>query len=242
MTKKLAVFDIDGTLFRWQLYHELVFELKDQGFFTDNEALSLDSALTNWQGKKVSWREYEMLVIHTIHAHLDHINPAELEAAAKIVVDRSGHKIYNYTAKLLRTLHDDGYHTLALSASQQEIAEQFAARYEFDDCIAAVYERSDGKYTGTQSRIVHGRKDEVIREYLANHSDLTLEGSIAVGDSDGDITMLQMVDQPIAFNPSEELLQLALASKWRVVIERKNIAYTLEDNNGSVVLAKTDAF
>ena len=31
--KKIAVFDIDGTLFRWQLFHELVAELGKQGLF-----------------------------------------------------------------------------------------------------------------------------------------------------------------------------------------------------------------
>jgi FMN phosphatase YigB (HAD superfamily) len=34
MSKKLAIFDIDGTLFRWQLYHELIYRLKDQGYFS----------------------------------------------------------------------------------------------------------------------------------------------------------------------------------------------------------------
>ena len=50
--KKLAVFDIDGTLFRWQLYHELVFRLKDLGYFNSDDAHELEAALTSWQSKK----------------------------------------------------------------------------------------------------------------------------------------------------------------------------------------------
>ncbi len=45
--KKLAVFDIDGTLFRWQLYHELVFRLKDLGYFNSDDAHELEAALTS---------------------------------------------------------------------------------------------------------------------------------------------------------------------------------------------------
>lgn len=242
MQRKLAVFDIDGTLFRWQLYHELVFELKERGQFSDDEMLTLDEALLSWQARRVPWRDYEQRVIHTIEDNLKDIMPAALEAAAETVVSRSGHKIYNYTATLLRRLQKDGYYTLALSASQQEVAEQFAARYHFDDCLAAVYERLDDTYTGGKLRHIHGRKHEIIHEYLKDHPDLTLDDSIAVGDSDGDISMLEIVTHPIAFNPSQELLTTALERRWQIVVERKSIAYTLEHVDGHVVLAKTDHF
>lgn len=240
--QKLAVFDIDGTLFRWQLYHELVFELKTLGYFDSAEALSLDSALTSWQSKTISWKEYEQNVVDTIERNIAEITPSALESAARVVVKRSGHKIYGYTAKLLRDLQADGYYTLALSGSQQEIAEQFARRYGFDDCIGTEFERVDGHYTGNKSRFVPGNKAELIRDYLANHHDLTLDDSVAVGDSGGDISMLELVATPIAFNPSEELLDIAMTNAWRIVIERKNIAYTLESRDGSVVLAATDRF
>lgn len=240
--KRIAVFDIDGTLFRWQLYHELVFELKGLGHFSDSEALGLDTALTSWQGRRISWRDYETKVIHAIEDNIVRITPEVLEAAARSVVERSGHKIYNYTAKLLRELQTQGYFTIAISASQQEIAEQFAARYDFDDCIAAVWEREKGSYTGRKSRVIYGRKDEIIREYVTEHPEFTLDGCVAVGDSDGDISLLQMVDTPIAFNPSEELLAAATANKWQVVIERKNIAYTLGPHDGSYLLETTDSF
>ena len=240
--KKIAVFDIDGTLFRWQLYHELVFELKALGRFTKQESEALDVALISWQAKHISWRDYEHLVIHTIDKHLTTIKPSELEQAAQSVVERSGHKIYSYTAKLLKRLQDEGYYTLALSSSQREIAAQFAAKYDFSDCIGQTYERTGDTYTGAKQVIVHGRKDVLINEYLSKHTDLTLEDSIAVGDSGGDISMLELVTHPIAFNPSEELLESALENSWKIVIERKNIAYTLEAQDGHVVLAKTDRF
>ena len=53
--------------------------------------------------------------------------------------------------------------------------------------------------------------------------------------------MLELVDQPVAFNPSEELLEVALERRWKVVIERKNIAYTLLKQGGQTILAQTEA-
>ena len=233
--KKIAVFDIDGTLFRWQLYHELVFELKKLGYFT-GEALDLDAALTSWQGRQISWSEYETKVVHAIEHNIATIAPDVLETAAKNVVEASGHKIYNYTAKLLRSLQAEGYFTIAISGSQHEIAEQFATRYGFDECIGSLWERRDGTYTGHLSREVVGRKDQIIRDYVADHPELSLDGMVAVGDSHGDISLLKMAEQAIAFNPSQELLDEAMNRGWRIVVERKNIAYILESHDGSYLL------
>lgn len=192
--------------------------------------------------KKASWFEYEMKVIAAFEKYLSQIEPDTLQELAQTVVNQSGHKIYNYTLTLLKKLQAQGYYTLALSASQQVIAEAFARKYDFDDCIGADYATDGASFTGEKSRIVHDRKGKIIREYTSSHPELSLDGSVAVGDSGGDIGMLELVENPIAFNPSEELLKVAIEKGWKIVIERKNIAYTMESNDGSTILAQTDRF
>lgn len=242
MTRKLAIFDIDGTLFRWQLYHELVFALKERGFFSDEVADQLEKSLIDWQAKRSSWHDYEMAVVRAIEPELTRLDTKLFYQAVQSVVKSRGHKIYNYTRCLLDKCRQDGYYTLAISGSQQEVAEAFASRYGFDDCIGALYERNEHGFTGKISRRVPGRKHEIIDEYLRANPELTLEGSIAIGDSDGDITMLELADQPIAFNPSKDLLDVARERGWQIIIERKNIVYTLKDHDGTIVLEKTDAY
>lgn len=243
-TKKqpLAIFDIDGTLFRWQLYHELVFSLKEDSIFDEETTENLDLALFEWQAKRRSWHDYEMEIVKAFEPVIANLSPESYAGAVERVVKRSGHKTYAYTTKLLKELQDSGYYTLAISGSQQEIAELFTKSYGFDDCIGALYERSDDKnFTGHISRRVPGRKHEIIEEYLDQHPNLTIEGSVAVGDSDGDISMLELVDNPIAFNPSHDLLAEAQKNNWKVVIERKDVIYHLEKgSDGLLVLAKTE--
>ena len=124
----------------------------------------------------------------------------------------------------------------------QEIAEPFSKLYGFDDCIGWLYERKNGKFTGKSSRRTVGNKHLHIHEYIKKHR-LSLEGSVMIGDSSGDISMLELASRPIAFNPNEQLLETALERDWEIVIERKNIAYSLQkDEDGHVVLAKTDRF
>ncbi len=239
--KKVAFFDIDGTLFRWQLYHELVFELKNMGKFSEDEANQLDQALVDWQAKRKTWLDYEIIAVDIFEKNITNISPDELKAASKLVVERSGHKIYNYTLNLLRQLQKQDYFTVAISGSGQELVEVFAEIYGFDHYVGRTFETIDGEFSGNTTRHTLGRKGKIAREVIQAEN-LSLDDSFAVGDSGSDIEMLELVKNPIAFNPSTELLEAARQNGWRVVIERKNIAYTLESQNGSIVLAKTDSF
>lgn len=242
MGKRLAVFDLDGTFFRWQLFHELVFELKDRGLFTNDIALDLDQAFIQWQSRDLGWNDYEHHVVQAIRQHISHISPADFVNAAHAIVDRSGHKIYNFTKQLAQQLKANDYHLLALTGSYQEVAEPFTRRYGFDDCIGAVLEQKDGKFTGNVLRETYSNKAALVKEYASTHG-LSLDHSVIIGDSGGDISMLKLAARPIAFNPSEELLDEALKRGWEIVIERKNIAYNLKkDTDGHVVLEKADRF
>ena len=237
--KKFAAVDIDGTLFRWQLFHELVFELKDQHLLSADDSVTLEKAFIDWRGLKTSWYDYENQVVKIILDHITRIKPEELELAARKVVDRSGHKVYAYTARLIKKLKSEGYTLIAISGSQQEIAELFAKRYGFDHCIGMVYERNvEGRYTGNYERFVVGRKAEIIRTFVSEQG-LSLSDSYAIGDSGGDSSMLEMVENPIAFNPDESLLRTAEKAGWLIIIERKNIAYKLEKGQHGYTLAET---
>ncbi|MEK7521876.1 MAG: HAD hydrolase family protein [Patescibacteria group bacterium] len=53
----------------------------------------------------------------------------------------------------------------------------------------------------------------VVADLLAKHE----EGSIAVGDSENDVGMLELVDYPFCVNASPELLEVANARGWKVI-------------------------
>ena len=161
VNQPVAIFDIDGTFFRWQLFHELVFQLKDMGCFSEKISKKLD-----------------------------------------------------------------------------EVAELFAKKHGFDDCIGLVHERENEPYTGKYARFVVNNKLSLAKEYITEHS-LTLENSYGIGDSSSDIEILSLVTHPIAFNPSKELLNEAQLRKWPIIIERKNIMYRLEMDQNGYKLAET---
>ena len=238
----LAIFDLDGTLFRWQLYYEVVLKLLERDFFSAEQAAEIRRAFHGWQSRTEAFHNFEVIAIDALTAHLPVLRVDEFSQIVGEVLDESSHKVYSYTRELAKKLKRDGYHLLAISGSMQEIAEPFALEYGFDACIGWLYERNGDYFTGNTTRVTVGRKGELIREYAKKHG-FSFVRSIAIGDSKGDLEMLELVETPIAFNPNDELLEIAKNHGWRVVIERKNVAYTLEKgNDGSFVLAKTDVY
>ena len=65
MHKKFAVFDIDGTVIRWHLYHANVHEMARMKLLPDEAAAKIKAARTTWKQRthEDSFREYEHILV-----------------------------------------------------------------------------------------------------------------------------------------------------------------------------------
>lgn len=235
--KKFAAFDIDGTIFRSGLYREIVYELlaKDQipsEIVNDFAGLEID-----WKKRRspVAFKQYEQAMAEAVDRVLPSIKIADFEAAAEVVLDRLGEYVYAYTRGLVADLRYQGYTLIAISGSQEELVKLFADKYGFNIWVGQHYERGETYFTGKIQK-THKGKDLILKKIIQENG-LELDGSIAVGDTGGDIGMLSMVDNPIAFNPEQELFKVARENGWKIVVERKNMIYELNPYEQSYLLA-----
>ncbi len=237
--KKFAVFDIDGTLIRWQLYHAIADELAKSGHIDAETYTAIRDARADWKKRAHddSFKAYEDQLVGAYSLLLTKLTVPRFELAADAVFEEYKDQVYVFTRDMLKDLKKRGYMLLAISGSQSEIVEKIAEYYGFDDFVGSYYHREDGRFTGKIDLTVF-YKDKVLEELVAKHK-LTMKGSIAVGDSNSDIPMMELVERPIAFNPEKNLLAHAQKAGWRVVVERKNVIYELEETDGRYILAKT---
>lgn len=235
--KKFAVFDIDGTLIRWQLYHAVVGELAKRGSLDVTTYEEIRKARMQWKKRTHddSFKEYEGLLVAAYDTLLPSLNIQEFEAAVDVAFAEHKDQVYTYTRGLIHQLKKDGYVLFAISNSHQEIVSKVADYYGFDDCKGTVYPREGRHFTG-QKQGFFATKHLALQTLIDKHC-TNLEQSVAVGDSESDIPMLEMVAQPIAFNPTKKLLAVAMDKGWKVVVERKNVVYELESKNGQYLLA-----
>ena len=237
-SQPFAVFDIDGTVIRWQLYHAIVDQLGKQNQLPAGLHAHIRDARHTWKSRShtSSFSEYEHTLIRVYHEALTNLDSAAYDRAVTTVFETYKDQVYTYTRDLIRELKENGYLLFAISGSQQEIIQKLAEYYGFDEAIGTRYEQLDGHFTGNREA-VYGHKGELLTDLMAKHH-LSAKGSIAVGDTVSDIDMLQLVERPIAFNPSRELFEHAQGAGWEIVVERKNMIYHLEQHGGTYQLAK----
>ncbi len=236
--KKFAVFDIDGTLIRWQLYHAIADVLVKFGYGDPTAFKSVKEARMRWKRREhdESFKDYEHALVEAVDEVFKKLNVSQFNKAVDMAFDQYRDQVYTYTRDLILNLKKKGYFLLAISGSQQEIVEKIAEYYSFDDCVGSNYIQKNGKFTG--EKIIRGfDKHKILTELMKKHG-LSHEKSMGVGDSAGDITMLEMTERAIAFNPERKLFDHAQKRGWKIVIERKNVVYELRPKDGRYRLKK----
>lgn len=240
--RKFAAFDIDGTIFRWQLYHELFDALGEAAYIDQTDRQAVADARETWSKRETSFTDYEELLVGVMERKVIGLPEQVVKDLARNILSAKGHRTYAYTRNLMQSLRAEGYFIIAISGSYQQLVEAFAELHHIDLAIGTDYELENGNFK-QKNRPVFGQKGPLLTAAIAEH-DLTLEGSYAVGDSASDSAMMELVEHPIAFNPDDRLFTLAQAHGWKVVIDRKNMMYELEmpkrkreEDHGTYVLA-----
>jgi HAD superfamily hydrolase (TIGR01490 family) len=238
MKRKFAAFDIDGTIGRDSLFLQIVQELIDSGHIPPEAGPDLEQKLFAYKSRthKHAFKDYTSHSVEVLFGHIEKLKVSDYRAAVDRVVARSHTYVYVYTRDLISKMKAEGYFLIALSGSEMYAVEQFMSKlFDFDVVIGEEYSESDGYFTGKATEVFH-KKELYLKDLIQEH-DLTIEGSFAVGDSAGDTTMLEFVENPVAFNPEDTLYEQAKANGWKIVVERKNVIYELESRNGTYVLA-----
>ncbi len=239
--KKFAAFDIDGTLFRSGLYREVVGELIEIGALPAQLHDALADKHDAWRRRTHgrAFKEFEQLQVDLFEAELTKLKISDFERAAERVITKHRDNVYVYTRELAKSLKNEGYFLIAISGSQTELVAPFAEHYGFDAWIGQEYERGDEYFTGIAKK-THKNKGPLLQSFIDKHQ-LSLKDSVAIGDSAGDVDLLTIAEQPIAFNPGQDLIEIAMNNQWPIVVERKNVIYHMNPSIGGYLVATANA-
>ena len=226
---KLAIFDIDGTIFRKNLAFELIDELAWMNLFSKKVRNELVQLYTSWLDHKGVYEDYRKALVALYGENIRGCRQEEVIAASKKVVPFYKDRTYVFTNNLIKKLKEENYNIIAISGSPSEIVEEYNRYLGFDAVFGTVYELDkEGVYTGQAIFEPPKHKDHVVRQYLTENG-LTLEGSYGVGDTESDAKVLDMVKNPIAFNPNSNLKEIAEKKGWRIVVEKKDVIYEIKN-------------
>ena len=123
--KKVAFFDIDGTVFRSSLVIVLVEKLIEEGIFPKKAKNIYINEYTAWQNREGSYEAYIKAVVVAYIEHIKGVHYGELADIGRIVVEEQRNRVYRYTRDLIVQLKRDNYFIVAISQSPKTILDEW---------------------------------------------------------------------------------------------------------------------
>jgi len=158
--RKIAAFDVDGTLYRSNLLVDLVYQLVRQGSFPDRIIEEFTDAQLSWKQERhrESYVQYMDVLINTYVKNLKGLPIEELNTAARQVIRHSPGLVYVFGKNLIQNLQPT-HHLVAISGSPIEVVAPFVNQLGIQDVHATTFETENNTYTGEVVHIGTRRKD-----------------------------------------------------------------------------------
>lgn len=226
--RPLAVFDVDGTIFRSSLFIQLVERLISRKELPVEIRDAYAEEHLAWLNREGSYDAYIRRMVEVFHEHIKGLHYGTFADIAREVVSEQSKRIYVYPRDRIQELKDKGYFLLAVSHSPKTILDLFCPTLGFDKVYGMVYDIGpEDRFTGDiVDRHLILNKANIIKRVI-DKGEATLAGSVGVGDTESDISFLELVEKPICFNPNSMLYRHAKLNGWQVVVERKDVVYEL---------------
>jgi HAD superfamily hydrolase (TIGR01490 family) len=215
-TVSLAIFDLDNTLiaddsdFLWGQFlvdRGIVdgdyYEQANKKFYDDYKQGSLDIAeFLHFSLAPLALHDTEQLYRWREEFVESLIKPIKLEAAQNLV---DKHR-------------EQGDTLIVITATNRFVTEPIVKLYGIDNLLATTPEFINGRYTGKfiDTPCYRDGKVRQLNDWLATSSQ-TLKDSWFYSDSHNDLPLLNLVDNPVAVDPDDKLLQAARLADWPII-------------------------
>ena len=231
-----AFFDIDGTIYRDSLMVEhfkklIKYEIVDQRAWV---AQARDTFL-DWDKRQGNYDDY-LLEICDLYVHsLLNVDKNCIDFTSDQVIALKAERVYKYTRSRIKWHLDNGHKVIFISGSPNFLVEKMAKKYNATDFAGSNYVFEDGRFNGTVIPMWDSTSKNLAIDNFVEKYNIDLSKSYAYGDTNGDITMLRRVGNPVAINPTNELVNhmskdKELKEKAQIIVERKDIIYSLDCN------------
>ncbi|SHJ40675.1 HAD-superfamily subfamily IB hydrolase, TIGR01490 [Hathewaya proteolytica DSM 3090] len=238
MNKQIAAFfDIDGTLYREGLITEVFKKLiKSEIIQPSRWYNEVKPYYVKWDKRQGNYDNYLLKMAEIYTEAIKGLHESQVEFIAKLVVDQKGDRVYTYTRDRISYHKKNNHKVIAISGSPIELVKNMCEKYGFDDYIGSIYEKQQDKYTGNITPMWDSvSKNKAINTFKEKYN-LDLTNSYSYGDTSGDYTMMHMVGNPVAINPTKELLMKIMdddmiRNKIKIIVERKDVVYNLSPQN-----------
>lgn len=219
--EKLVLFDLDNTLIPIDSDYHWV------NFIADNNFADCDS-------KKIKETNEELMNLYNnnkltaektanfmlgLLSSIDPIKLAELHEIYMLKIIRP--VIKDNAIRLVKSHLENDDRCAIVTATNEFVTAPIARAFGIQNLIATKPEYVKGSYTGKIEGMINFKEGKIInvnnwlKQFNKTINDFRV--SFFYSDSINDLPLLEKVTNPIATNPSEELLNIAIKRGWQVI-------------------------
>jgi phosphoserine phosphatase len=217
MTVKLAVLDMDGTLFDGFLIADVVRLLASTpGCDTASARAALDT-IHRYRNGVITHDQCAADVYTAYGRAVAGLPVTVMQDVAAQVWDRARSGLFAHAAPLVTLLRAQGMTVHLLSGSPQDVIRQAAGALGIDHFCGLTMATQNGRLLNLMLRApaLRGAKRGILDRATRGIA-VDWEQSFAMGDSSADIEVLQRVGHAVAFEPDAALRLAAVEHGWPV--------------------------
>ena len=209
--KSIALFDLDMTIFKEYSIFSLTKYLVKEKVLEESVFAKMLEKSKEYKGGLINYSEAAASLLQIWAESLTGANYNDIKEKTKDFFGENGDNFFQYFEQLLPELKKT--HVVYLvTAGPQFVSEVIKENFELDGFLSTEFEVLDGNFTGIiTSSLADGK--QIVGELLSNYDGNTM----AFGDSENDIGMLERVKNPVCINPTEKLQEVAKERGWLVV-------------------------
>lgn len=220
MIKPFAAFDVDGTIFKSSLLEKVIDSCIDAGIFSAKSFKEVRDSRRRWETSN-NEGVYQSYLNRLVSTFIKEIAGAEVDEFNKVtsaMLTRQAVRKFAFSRKLINDLQNT--HTvIAISGSPEFLVRPFLEDIGVITCYGSTFVTEGGKFTGEAQSV--GDKLAILKA-LEEDGVITRKGSIAVGDTVSDVSMLAFAETPVMFNASRTLTNHGRKHGWLRVNEVKD--------------------
>lgn len=221
--RSVALFDFDKTIYKDFSIFTSTKYLIDNGFLDSKVEVEM---MEEYGKYKLGVRDYKQTAEEMVKIQAKAMEGLDFSVMRDKMIDffaENEDRYFSYFERILPTLRET-HDIYLVTASSQLVAEAIEKRFNLDGHLSTIYEVKNERLTGEIEKSLVGEKGKEIEHLLTKYQGKTM----AFGDSDSDIEMLEMVSIPVCIEPTGRLKEMAEEKGWLTVTEQNAYEKMLE--------------
>jgi HAD superfamily hydrolase (TIGR01490 family) len=218
---RVAIFDFDGTLYPQETYTVMMNYLKEHPVHSSKYNKFYKALMKPYLAYKMKLYPEGKMKAKSMQIYLNALKDLSQEELEAYFIEMSNGMSKDLNQTVVERLKKhliDGDHVLVVSGAFTTMLNEVTKEYAVHQVIGTEIPYSNGNLD-TANEIFHIqgiRKNMMIDQALDGY-DIDWENSTAYGDSISDISVLELVGNPVAVRPENRLRTIAEERKWEIL-------------------------